>query len=302
MSFASSAGPAISGGIAPRFSQIFDDPKHLSVHAPRSILIDSRDRDFAKFPNPSEYVIKLGTTFKNVTSARLVSAEIPSTHYAFSSANQNTSMVVTLSPSSSAIVTLPDGNYTEYATLEAALKTSLDAAFVSENVTFAVAVNRSSQKLSITCSDASRTVGVDTTGIANAKKTGWGLAFNLGFAKGATASGVGTLVSPGVVVTNPESYYLISIDPLDRIEEFGIYGSGESGRVFAKVPVATHAHDSCMHTCMYDKQITCNPVLPPLAKLDRIHVKITFHGSPEPIDFNGVDHSLTLELTCSETR
>ena len=297
-SFGSSSAHWNPGSAGPgRFAQLFDDPSHTSLQAPRSILLDSRDRDVAKYPTPSEYVIKLPATYNNVTSARLVSAEIPSSFYVFAYASGNTTLKVTLSPNRVEDIVIPNGNY-GFSTIETALETALNIAFLADGVTFTVTIDRVTLKTTLSCSDVSKTVGIVTT-TTNAATTGWGLAYYLGFnVKNTTFSGTGSVTSPGVASLNPESYLLISIDPLDRVDESGFAGGGGGERVFAKVPVAVNSFD----LCFYDKQITCNAILPPIAKLDQIRVRMRFHGSQKLIDFNGVDHSLTLEVTCSQTR
>jgi hypothetical protein len=307
-SFASSSAHFNPGSTPGRFSQLFDNPSHVEVQAPRSIIIDSRDRDFDKFPTPSEYVIKFPTIYKNVTSARLVSAELPSSFYVFRSSDSegegNASISVSLTDpldpafnDSFATITIPNGNYS-FSALEKALEEAMNAHFDDEfsddDVTFKVLVNRVNLKMTITCSDLSKTITLDTT-TTNTRHTGWGLAYYMGFSqKNTQYSGTGSLTSPSVASMNPEMYILISIDPLDRVDETGMYGVGGGTRVFAKVPIAVNSFD----VCMYDKQLTCNAILPKIAKLDQVRVRMRFHGSSELIDFNGVDHSLTLELMC----
>jgi len=128
--------------------------------------------------------------------------------------------------------------------------------------------------------------------------TGRGLAYYLGFKSSSSGTGTEYIVGSGVVSLNPETYILISIDPLDRVDEAGANGTGGGDRVFAKVPITVNSFD----VAMYDKQLTCNAILPPVAKLDKMRVRMRFHGSSSLIDFNGADHSLTIELQCSQTR
>ena len=196
-----------------------------------------------------------------------------------------------------ATITIPNGNYS-FSALEKALEEAMNAQFDDEfsddDVTFKVLVNRVNLKTTITCSDLSKTITIDTT-TTNTRHTGWGLAYYMGFSqKNTVYTGIGYLTSPSVASMNPEMYILISIDPLDRVDETGMYGVGGGNRVFAKVPFAVNSFD----VCMYDKQITCNAILPKIAKLDQVRVRMRFHGSSDLIDFNGVDHSLTLELMC----
>ena len=296
-SFASSSAHFNPGTPNPRFAQLFDDPSYMAIQAPRSILLDSRDRDFTKFPTPSDYVIKLPKTYNNITSARLVSAEIPRSYYVFTAAAGNTTMKFTMSGSivpGPTSITIPDGNY-GLATIVVAIKTALDLAFVADAKTFTVAIDASNSKTTITCSDASKTLTITTT-------TTRDLSYYLGFSVNSTAAGVASVTSPNVASLNPESYILISIDPLDRVDEAIVDGYGGGDRVFAKVPIAGHSDTTSCGVCCYDKQLTCNAILPPIAKLDQVRVRMRFHGSSSLIDFNGADHSLTIELQCSQTR
>lgn len=284
-------------GVVGRFAQLFDDRSHTRLPAPHSILIDSRDRDFVKYPTPSDYVITFPTTYKNVTKARLISAELPSSFYVFNCHAGNTSLKMILLPFNTKDIVIPDGNY-DQSTFEVVVEGAMNEAYAGDHVTFIVSIDPMTLKTTITCSDASKTIGIDTT-TTNTRQTGWGLAYYLGFPqKNTMYSGAGSLISPSSVSINPELYILISIDPLDTVDESGIDGSGGGDWIFAKVPFNVNSGD----ICFYDKQITCNLLSPPIPKIDKMRVRMRFHGSSELVDFNGIDHSVTLELECSQTR
>jgi hypothetical protein len=53
----------------------------------KSVVIDSRQRDCAKYKNPSLYTINIGETFKNITSLELKGAIVPKSNYNIHSAN-----------------------------------------------------------------------------------------------------------------------------------------------------------------------------------------------------------------------
>lgn len=259
----------------------------MDNHVRRTLLIDSRDRDYAVDLTPSDYRIKLPHVFRDVVEARLVSAELPSSFYVFSSARGNTTMTVTVLWVSEE-VTIPDGNYT-LASMETALKTALDAAF---GLNFTVTISETTWKLSLALGGG-QTIAVDTVADANKPPAQWGLAYYLGFRRGEVASGTGILTSPRAVNVNPETYVLLDVPGLDYVDETAIYGQGGPARTFAKVPLNVNSYQYMY----YDKDITRNAISPAITSLDRLRIRWRFHDGT-PVDFNDVEHSLTLELTC----
>lgn len=91
--------------------------------ASTTVHVDSRDRVSG---NASAFTVDV-PELHNVSSARVITAELPLACYAVSSARENASMTVTVDGVTET-VTVPDGNHTTES-LTAALKTSLDAAF-----------------------------------------------------------------------------------------------------------------------------------------------------------------------------
>ena len=103
--------------------------KSLKVHV---LSIDSRFRTSLK-DNPSNFLFKLATPIKNVTSVRLSSLEISNTWYNFSEIRGNTSFFVIVEDSSifggqslKALVVIPQGNYS----LDSAASNSIQKALV----------------------------------------------------------------------------------------------------------------------------------------------------------------------------
>lgn len=259
----------------------------------KTILIDSRDRNYTVHPNANDYRVELPYTIRNVTSARLISAELPKSFYAFSSALGNTSVVVSVDGTSHTI-TIPDGNYTP-STLAAALKTGLDAAFTP--LTFTATVSPTTQKLSLECSNALAVVAVDTTGATPTLHSEWGLGYYMGFAKGVVRQGTGSVTGPLVVCTTTQRYVVLDIEELNQVGECGVNGNGETRYCFAKIPCNTGFFENAY----FDKLLTDNIINPPLQKVDRLHIRFRYHTG-EPVDFNGLEHSLTLEFMCTTAR
>lgn len=256
-----------------------------------TILIDSRDRDYAKYPSPSEYVVDLPSVFHNVSNAVLMSAELPSTYYVFSASRGTTSLVVKVGATTQT-VTIPDGNYT-FTTMASALNTALAAAFPGS--TFEVSFNAATSKCAVTVTP-SAAIEVDCT--AADRPTGWGLGYYLGFQGGVKTAGTGSVTGSGVANMNPEMYMVVHIEELNSVNHAAIYGeAGLNRKAFAKIPIC---HTTFQYA-FYDKQLMCNEVRPPLSRLDRLSISIRFHDGTL-VDFHGAEHSLTIELACTLTR
>lgn len=252
------------------------------------VSLDSRSRNFATSPSAGRYRVRLPAVYHNVTSARLMMAEVPVSFYNFSAAQGNTTLRITLD-GTPFDATIPDGNYTEV-TLPAALKTALDAA-TSE--TFAVTVSPASLRMTIACSSAP--TDVLTISTATTKPVDWGLAYNCGFVANATVSGVGSVTGTKAVDTVVHTYLLLSLEGLDHVGVAGMLGSGEPRRAFAKVPVRRAPGE----TIFFDKQLSANALNPPRKNLDTLWVTWT-HADGTVVEWNGAEHSFEIELTCTD--
>lgn len=278
-------------------------PKFVADEDRYTLLVDSRDRDYSKYPSASSYRIDLPTTYRQVRSVNLQTCEIPCTFFVFSRALGNVSLTVSLLDAGGAVTatrtaTLPDGNYSA-GTITTALAGALDLAFagVSPAATFSVRINRATLKLTIDCTVAIR---IDTTSpeILARPPTEWGLAYHLGFDKSAVVSGT-SLTCPRVVSLNPYNYMLIDIDGLNRLDEMSIADPGNGGHAFAKLPLSSDSWEMMMLTGsdIVSSSLTFSP---PLSSVDRLYIRFRFHGGA-PIEFNGAEHSLTLRFTCARS-
>jgi len=253
---------------------------------PVSLLIDSRDRDYAKYPTSHTFTVKLPKTFRNIVSARLVTVEMPSSYYVFTAARGNTSITLTCD-GTTLTATIPDGNYTS-SSMAAALQASLASAF---STPFTCTVDAITQRLSISAA-AIASISVLTTSTGPMSAT-WALAGYLGFAMNVAASGI-TVIAPRMMNTNPENYILVDIPELGRIQESAMNGGGgaASTACFAKIPLNVPSYN----IVYYDKVITWNALTPAISKLDKITVSYRFHDGT-PVDLQYMENSMTLELT-----
>lgn len=280
---------------APYFSQLMmpkmnaKDKETVTL----SLLVDSRDRDYAKYPSPSSYAVLLPQKFLNVRAAMLVSVEMPATFYVFTAARANTSLRVGVDGVYKTVI-IPDGNYT-MTSMALALKTALETAF--SGPTFTVTFSDTTLHCTLLVSTGG-VVAVDTT-TTNAAQTGWGLGYYLGFLKNTVATSSGSVTGPRVANMNPEQYVILDIDELNEVREMGLYGSGESRKAFAKVQIPVNSFE----VVVYETKtlLNRNEKLPPIQKLDMLHVNFRFHDGT-PVDFGFQEHSFEIQLECTLVR
>lgn len=253
-----------------------------------TVHIDSRDRNFDVHPSSSEFVVDLPESIRNVSSAVLVTAELPLMYYVFSQGRGNTSLTVVVDGVSKTVA-IPDGNYTT-AAMATALKAALDTAF---SKTFTVTIDPSSQKCTIAVTGV---VAVDGRGAT--KATEWGLGYYLGFPRNVLTSGTNSVSGTRVANLNPENYILLDIQELNSISQCAMYDAGGSGRkIFAKVPLTGNNYSYNF----YDKAVTYVEQRPQLTKVDRLHVSLRFHDG-SLVDLNGSEWSFSVEFAGTLTR
>lgn len=255
------------------------------------VLVDSRDRNFDTFPQPNTYRVRLPRRFTNVVGARVLSADIPLSFLVFKAEHGNTSLTVTVGGSGPQTVTIRDGNYDDQSMVEE-LRASLAAAFPGKD--FLAEVDTRTYQLVLTCVQGDA-VGVDTTAANEAQRTDWGLAYYLGFPKGAVTSGA-PLRAPGTVNLNPFTYVLMDIEELGVIDEGGMYGSTVGRGCFCKIPIQGVSYEYIFRDLEKATDIVPTRALVP--RLDTLTITFRLHDN-RVIDFRGVEHSFLLEI---ETR
>ncbi len=263
-----------------------------------TMLVDSRDRDYATNPNASSFVIKLPETLHNVTNAVLISAELPTTYHVFSAARGNTSLRLIIDGVTRDL-TIPDGNYTP-SSLAAALQAAIVAAdYTTDNISVTVGTASSKCTIEATTEPTSQIIVDCTSGVlGNSKPTNWGLAYYLGFTRDQQNVGVGSVTGSRVVTVDPEAYVLVDIDELNGVSETAMYADGGTRGAFAKIPLT---QKNFGQYSVYDKTLVCNELRPPRARLDRLSINLRYHDGTL-MNLNGAEWSATVELTCTLTR
>jgi hypothetical protein len=102
-------------------SRLYDDRTSAAVLYPTDVVthvvnIDSRFRTNPGATLPTDFTIKMPRPYKNATSVRLASIEIPNVWYEFSEVKNNITFSVTYNANKQTI-TIPEGNYTDIDTL-----------------------------------------------------------------------------------------------------------------------------------------------------------------------------------------
>jgi len=255
----------------------------------QTVLVDSRDRDADLYPNPNSYRIKLPSVLRNVTSARLVSAEIPAMFYVFSADRGNTQLRVSVAGGSPEehTITIPDGNYTAN-TMALAIQTALNTTFTG--TTFTVSLDQTTMRYTITNND-SIPIAIRCNEGADGVSTGtytWGLGYYLGFEKTVLEGPAGTVTAPGILNLRPESYILLRIRDLDTVYQTG----SDKRHSFAKIPFSV----SSFGINFFDKLLTDNIFNPTKERLEWLDIELVFYDD-SPVQFVGSgEHSFTLEF------
>ena len=292
----------------------------------KTVIIDSRDRQITQSSSPGHYSITFPAIYSNIYSITLRSYEVPFTYNQFSACQNNTSFSMTYTPSggspSTQTITIPDGNYS-ITTLPSFLKQNINTAFgtlstMPLNVYWSPVTGIASIYSSITGDSFSLNFAASQspncgTGQNTSLTTGWGLGYYLGFyqsnysssntpiytsASQVAQQSVPNITGNFVMNPSPDTYILMDIQGLNKMDETGLDGrlAGRIDGAFAKVPLTNNTGEYLFF------QDTSGPsplnqrvYSPPISKLDRITVRWRRHDG-RTIDFNGCEHSFTLEL------
>lgn len=257
-----------------------------------TLLVDSRDRNFAEYPTPNEYKLRLPMTYYNVVGARLASAEIPRSFHTLSASHGNTSFDIVVAGAAQPVtVVLEDGNYT-FMSLKVGLESALDVATgLAWTVMFSSTTNR------VTLVNSQMTEFVIDSPDAQ-QPTDYGLLYYLGFDRGQTfTSSSARLTSPRPASFHGVSYILLDIEELRGAAEGMLYGGGAGQRPLAKIAMDPGAQGITMldtSKCAFD----AHPQKPMIPRLKELRVRFRYHDG-RAVDFNGIDHSFVLSI---ETR
>lgn len=230
------------------------------------LKINSSDRE--NYSNSStDFYITLSRPLRGMY--RLVSSNIPVSHYNIGSNNNN---IHFYEDSSSKTATLTNGIYSA-SELAALVKTSMDSKSGGHN-TYTVNLNSNTQKLTISASNAFHFEwGTYTTN--SARKI-------MGFSENDTASGT-SVTSDNIINMNPVLSYNITIENYDNIE------SKSSSSTFL-VPLFGNSTEICSYEPMSSFEQTINIVNP----TKTFHIQLRDDNN-NLLDLNGLDYYFVIE-------
>lgn len=282
-------------------------PKKLYRKVRKTVLVDSRDR--SPLQTQSKYTVTLPKTLENIYSVTLRSAEVPYSWYSFSASAGNTTFKATVN-SVQETITIADGNYTS-TTFATAIQTALNTAFSGNK--FTVTYSDSTNKLTIAHSSAD-TWSLDFQDTTQQQEicgsavpiptttSWWGLGYFMGFYKKQYSfAAAGSVVSDFIVQLNVYNYIIMELDTMNKEDETAI-DNRMSGRVdgcFAKIPITGNSGDIIFFRewcCPLNRSV----LTPPLGQVRVLNIKFRHHDG-RLVEFNNVDHSLSLEFELLET-
>ena len=234
-----------------------------------TIFIHSSDRSSG---TPGKYTVPLPQSYRNITSARLLSAEVPFSVYNIDSTNntliiEQSGVLHTLS--------IEEGLYSTPSQLIDVLNNLVSA----YNLVFSV--NPLTSKASV-----SATI---TTTMKLTPFTSF-----MGMEVETSVVGGETSIFDNAIDINRTPYLLLSISNLNQT--FTTTNAAHDPCIFAKVwmgPCTTQKFS----TILYDKKLSETTLNPPIS-LDRLHIE-WLDPYLRPVDFNGFEHSFSLELMCA---
>lgn len=280
----------------------------------KTLCIDSRDRNIqSDMQHPGDYYVTLPAVYKNVRAITLKSYEIPMSFLTFTRCQGNTEFNININGSTYQLL-IDDGNY-PIQDLLTDLQTKLNT--LSEG-TFTLTQLVGSNKVVITNSTANVFTLLPQSAATSTncgeqlpfdRQIEYGLPYYLGFLnKPYVSSGSGTITLEGTTYSNyiigdiqavgdPTTYIMMELEGLNKLDETYLEGkkSGNVDGAFAKIIVDGNSGDYLFFTDTGTNPLNRRVYSPPISKLDKLHIKFRRHDG-RTIDFNGGEHSFTLEL------
>lgn len=281
----------------------------------RFLSIHTEDRDVSKWPNTNHFSVVLPVEYKNVACIKLEDIQLPFTHYVFTTAYGNTTLLVgTTSPTTT--VTIAEGTYTPDQ-LATELSQTISRALYQ---TVTVVYNPIQYKYIFTSTSAF-SLSFETT---NINHSNWGLGSHLGFKKQSYTSVFKTdnydlplgnitvdqyrIMSESPCFIYGHSTIYMEIDQYNTMDEIEPYTyksnllvhsrhSGKHNSCFAKISALPKNIEDNNQTGISSYGFIHNPFRsdPPLERVQKLIFKFRYHDG-RLIDFGNVDFNFTLSF------
>jgi len=247
------------------------------------IVIDSRDRNISRFPEPSKYVIDLDDQIEDVIAAELVVANIPVKQYVVNDTNDAFACI--LDDTTELVIRIPHGNYAPEQ-LAVRLKQELDRKTTGQEVRIQYDALR--DKFSFQSSDPFR--------LDFEKRTTKAYPFNMGKLLGFPSRIFDAKLDADDSQFKIEAPYRKNFEETNyallKITGFNVYKSDNQmiDRTFAVIPFQRLDQNIASEVQTIRKDF--NPPIPRLSKL-----QISFvDRNGNPIDFQNHDHYFIIRL------
>ena len=255
-----------------------------------NLVIDSRDRNTAAYPDNFNYQIDLDYIYKDIISIELVSANVPKTQYLINSSNNK--IYFTDNGSAELTATIPVGNYTP-STLATAIGSAMTT--VATNTFTATADETLTNKFTIAVNTGTYTI--DFAGVSETYGTTTRIRYRensigpiIGFSQN-DLSGAITYTGDNQYDFNGPTYVLLHIDNWDNL--FGVHNNSIT-KSYAKIVLDTDLNSYKFFKSQAD-YITKKEFSPPLAKLAQMNIKfLNYDGTY--YDFAGLEHCLYFKV------
>ena len=255
---------------------------------PRVVNVDTRFRENPGITNAGFCTIRLPRTYKNITSLRLSSLELPNTWYDFSATQENTNFTV-----SGVQCTISDGNYTG-PTLAAAITASVSSAVgFSMGVAFDSVTGKctlsATTPFSLNFAPTMTSATCCVNREASLRPFDTGLGSYLGFMSNAY-SGASSYTGESITDIWNNTYVLLHLEKYHAIDHVSFNGTSSSA--FAKIVVSA-GKNNIIYTNGSDT-ITNKVIFPEPENISVIKLKLTdCYGRPLLLYGN---FSFTLEM------
>ena len=234
--------------------------------------IDSRHRDFSKYPSETDFTIDLNENVKNVAAIKLSSVEYGNTSHVFSSSKGNNSFII-----DDTTISFLDGNYNSDEIITAINESIIDSGIT----TIEFSLNSITGKTTITVTDDHV---FDFSNTTDYKSLGECLGFtDTIFNLLATT---GTKVSTNIMNVIGEHYFFLKINDYGKVYH-------NDKKYFCKMIINAPKYEVVYET--RNRYVTKEVEFRQPTNIQRLEIKIedTFGNI---VDQNGIEISFTLEL------
>jgi hypothetical protein len=243
----------------------------------KHIVIDSRDRDKLAYPRPDSYEIKLPDDIENVTSIKLLVADIPFSRFDVDGRNSTFKL-------DGVLVDIPHG---DYASLDA-LASAATSVMVSHRAD--VKMEYDARADAFVISSTSNAFQVD---FASKCSSGAILGYGEDVYESSLIDGVHVVRPPFRRTPCADRYLILSLKPNAEVLTSS---NNATHREFAIIPNPSLPLPDCDSDLRYEKTWSV-----PLARLSRIKIQIIDYDG-RPYDFRNANHRVEFLITHQSER